>query len=82
MSIQFIDKLLYEVEDRVEDKMADSEIDTLAAQTEDNIIPHKDKRTWFIQCKRDEAQALLIDKPSGTFLVRPSSDGSHALSIV
>ena len=43
---------------------------------------HKDENTWHLKmCTRQEAEALLANKPTGTFLIRPSSSGDYALSI-
>lgn len=43
---------------------------------------HQDETTWFLRdCSREEAERLLVAKPDGTFLVRPSRTGSYALSI-
>lgn len=43
---------------------------------------HHDESTWFLQtCTRPEAERLLAGKPTGTFLIRPSSSGDYALSI-
>lgn len=44
---------------------------------------HADNRTWFVECTRPEAERFLAGKPTGTFLIRPSSNkGDYALSIV
>ena len=46
-------------------------------------LPHNDDSTWYYpQLDRYNAQKLLEGKRHGTFLVRISSDGSFALSIV
>lgn len=45
-------------------------------------LPHHDQTTWFLQnCSRQEAERRLADRTHGTFLVRPSKTGQHALSI-
>jgi len=42
-----------------------------------------DDKFWYSQeASRQEAQALLRDKPEGTFLVRKSSRGELALSLI
>ena len=47
------------------------------------LMVHDDERTWFVDCSRLEAEALLRDRPIGTFLIRPrQQEGSYALSIV
>lgn len=46
-------------------------------------LPHQDPNTWFMpQVDRIQAEALLSDKPHGTFLIRRSRDGRYALSIM
>lgn len=46
-------------------------------------LPHHDQCTWYLQnCSRLEAEHLLAGRKHGTFLVRPSQTGQHALSIV
>lgn len=51
-------------------------------EQDQNELLHEDEKTWNIpKCSRPEAEALLADKPTGTFLIRPSSAGNHALSI-
>lgn len=46
-------------------------------------LPHYDDSTWLLSnCIRKEAENLLSGTPSGTFLIRPSSEGNYALSIV
>lgn len=44
-------------------------------------LPHHDQNTWFVTCSRKEAEHLLANRVPGTFLVRPSHTGQHALSI-
>lgn len=46
--------------------------------------PHYDESTWFREdCTRKEAQEILRDMPSGTFLIRSrENEGNYALSIV
>lgn len=53
------------------------------AWTEQDELLHNDKDTWYIpKCSRRDAEIYLADKPTGTFLIRPSSAaGSYALSI-
>lgn len=37
---------------------------------------------WLVDCNRSEAERILVGKPEGTFLIRPSSDPqSFAMSI-
>lgn len=51
-------------------------------QNKDNDA-HRDESTWLRStCSRSEAETLLVGKPTGTFLLRPSSSGGYALSIV
>lgn len=46
-------------------------------------LPHNDETTWFMpNVDRNKAADLLEGKPHGTFLIRVSSDGRFALSIV
>lgn len=47
-------------------------------------IPHYDESTWFREnCTRQEAEELLKEMPSGTFLIRSrEKEGNYALSIV
>jgi hypothetical protein len=46
-------------------------------------LPHCDMDTWYLRdVGRDGAEEMLMGKPQGTFLIRPSSDGQHALSIM
>ena len=46
-------------------------------------LPHCDTESWYLRdVGRDAAEELLSGKPTGTFLIRPSSDGHHALSII
>ena len=46
-------------------------------------LPHCDMDLWYLRdVGRDAAEELLAGKPTGTFLIRPSSDGHHALSII
>lgn len=48
-----------------------------------DLLQHRNESTWLLpKCSRTEAAALLEGKPEGTFLVRPSTIGPHALSIV
>lgn len=43
---------------------------------------HHDEHTWYLpHCSRGDAERLLFGKPTGTFLIRPSSSGDFALSI-
>lgn len=41
-----------------------------------------DESKWLINCTRAEAEKLLFDKPTGTFLVRKRASQHYALSIV
>ena len=46
-------------------------------------LPHNDERTWLIPgVDRKRAETMLAGKPQGTFLIRNSSTGQHALSIM
>lgn len=46
-------------------------------------LPHQDESTWLLSdCSRTDAEQLLLGKPDGTFLVRPSSTYQYALSII
>lgn len=46
-------------------------------------LPHHNQTTWFLQnCSRLQAERRLAGRKHGTFLVRPSQTGQHALSIV
>jgi DNA-binding transcriptional MerR regulator len=46
-------------------------------------LPHCDMDSWYLRdVGRDAAEELLMGKRTGTFLIRPSSDGQHALSII
>lgn len=45
-------------------------------------LPHNDETSWFLKdCTRLEAEELLADAPTGTFLIRARSAGHYALSI-
>lgn len=45
--------------------------------------PHNDESLWFLKdVSRQEAEELLRDAPTGTFLIRARSAGHYALSIV
>ncbi|KAF5287242.1 hypothetical protein FQR65_LT12286 [Abscondita terminalis] len=45
-------------------------------------LPHNDEKTWLLSnCSRSMAEQLLVGKPDGTFLIRPSSTHQYALSI-
>lgn len=47
------------------------------------LLPHQKEHLWNLpDCSRLQATALLDSKPEGTFLIRPSSSGQYALSIV
>lgn len=51
-------------------------------QCQQDELLHEDEKTWNIPgCSRREAEQRLADKPTGTFLIRPSSAGNYALSI-
>ena len=46
-------------------------------------MPHNDQNTWYMPREdRKSADNLLKNKPHGTFLIRISSDGQLALSIM
>lgn len=48
-----------------------------------SIEVHRDRRTWFVSpCEREEAVKHLLGSANGTFLIRNSSKGAYALSIV
>lgn len=50
---------------------------------ETDRLPHYDQAKWLLlDCDRPKAEALLSTKPDGTFLIRQSSNGQYALSIV
>ena len=60
-------------------------IDNLLEQlpTSEQYVPHEDEETWFVECGRERAEAMLQGKAEGTFLIRPSRHkGSYALSVV
>ena len=45
-------------------------------------LPHNNDATWYLPgIDRSTAEKHLVGKPHGTFLVRLSHDGRHALSI-
>ena len=45
-------------------------------------LPHNNDATWYLPgIDRSTAEKHLVGKPNGTFLVRRSQDGRHALSI-
>lgn len=47
------------------------------------LLPHQKEQLWNLpDCSRVQATNLLEGKPDGTFLIRPSSSGQYALSIV
>jgi hypothetical protein len=51
------------------------EKDTENVSTYDaQVLPHNNKESWFIDCDRREAEAMLCDKPDGTFLIRPKQE--------
>lgn len=46
-------------------------------------LPHLDKKTWFLpSASRQEAEQLLQQLPTGTFLIRARAAGGYALSIM
>lgn len=54
-------------------------------ETDENLksLPHQNECLWNLpECSRTQAATLLDSKPEGTFLIRPSSSGQYALSIV
>ncbi|XP_076318839.1 phosphatidylinositol 3-kinase regulatory subunit alpha-like isoform X2 [Tachypleus tridentatus] len=56
--------------------------DSVFVQNYDNL-PHHDESTWFLsECSKSQAELLLNGKCNGTFLIRNSSTGQFALSIV
>ncbi|ELT95404.1 hypothetical protein CAPTEDRAFT_179314 [Capitella teleta] len=57
-------------------------IDNLLEQIPTNECPHDDESTWFVECDRRDAEAMLSGKAEGTFIIRPSQTGAYALSIV
>jgi len=51
--------------------------------TDNQDLSHFNQTNWLIpQCNRDRAVSLLRSKADGTFLIRESSSGQYALSIV
>lgn len=46
------------------------------------VEPHRDEQSWLVQCGREAAERMLTLRVDGTFLIRPSSTGGHALSVV
>lgn len=61
---------------------ASSSISGVSPMTSHDRLPHCDTENWYLAVGRDAAEELLAGKPQGTFLIRPSSDGQHALSIM
>lgn len=50
---------------------------------ETDRLPHYNQNNWLLlNCDRPKAEAFLSTKPDGTFLIRQSSNGQYALSIV
>lgn len=50
---------------------------------ESDLEIHADEKTWlYLEGLRPDADRLLAGKPDGTFLVRRSSNGQYALSIM
>lgn len=44
---------------------------------------HSDEKTWlYLEGSRSDADRILKDRPEGTFLVRRSTIGQYALSIM
>ena len=41
-----------------------------------------DSFLWYVNCTFQQAEGQLKNRPTGTFLIRPSSVGGHALSVV
>ena len=75
-SAHLIDKLLEQTEEGTD---ATSAMPAIMEQ----IIPHEDETTWFVNCNRTVGEEMLQGKAEGTFLIRPSSaKGSYALSVV
>jgi len=55
----------------------------VGTESDPDLLPHLNESTWLLgECSRVDATNLLANKPNGTFLVRPSALGPHALSIV
>ncbi|KAK3771671.1 hypothetical protein RRG08_047922 [Elysia crispata] len=50
----------------------------------DNLTANWDSSLWIVNCNRDTAEAYLVDREVGTFLIRPKDDSSapYALSVV
>jgi len=62
-------------------KLIEKGFEAWTEQGQDELL-HEDMKTWYIpNCTRREAETYLTDKPTGTFLIRPSSAGHYALSI-
>lgn len=62
-------------------KLIEKGFEAWTEQGQDELL-HEDMKTWYIHaCTRQQAEAYLADKPTGTFLIRPSSAGHYALSI-
>lgn len=63
-------------------KVPSSELDSILEEKETEggsaydaqTLPHHNKDTWFVDCDRRQAEALLTDKPDGTFLIRPKHE--------
>jgi len=68
---------------RLEHLRADSQSIETALSLPSTTVDIWDEKLWYSQdASRQEAQSLLKDKPEGTFLVRKSSKGELALSLI
>ncbi|KAL0966283.1 hypothetical protein UPYG_G00293360 [Umbra pygmaea] len=58
--------------------------DTYVLKGEGERLAHHDESTWFVgELSRMQAEEMLTDKPTGTFLIRESSkQGCYACSVV
>ena len=70
------------VTSKLEVSLASSSISGVSPMTSHDRLPHCDIENWYLTVGREMAEELLSGKPQGTFLIRPSSDGQHALSII
>ncbi|VDM16982.1 unnamed protein product [Hydatigera taeniaeformis] len=59
----------------------DSDLESLSLASPP-ALPTLDRSTWFAEMTRQEAEDVLFNKPSGTFLIRPSAMANRfALSV-